>query len=201
MRDYTRRSATLAPEAAVELLNDYFDCLVPPIEAEGGEVLKYMGDGLLAIFREPEDDSGRAAQSALTAAVEPSRASKRRTARAVSGPITAGIALHHGEAAYGNVGSGARLDFTVIGPDVNLASRIAQLNKTIDEPLLMSKPFVDHLRGALSRWEPIRSMVWRSRCQFTGLAARKSRFPLAWTSALFVLCGFTATGATSPEKP
>ncbi len=149
MRDYTRRSATLAPEAAVELLNDYFDCLVPPIEAEGGEVLKYMGDGLLAIFREPEDDSGRAAQSALTAAVETLARLEAANGEGRFRPaITAGIALHHGEAAYGNVGSGARLDFTVIGPDVNLASRIAQLNKTIDEPLLMSKPFVDHLRGA-----------------------------------------------------
>src|SRR3954447_3941624 len=144
MRDYTRRSATLAPEAAVELLNDYFDCLVPPIEAEGGEVLKYMGDGLLAIFREPEDDSGRAAQSALTAAVETLARLEAANGEGRFRPaITAGIALHHGEAAYGNVGSGARLGFTVIGPDVNLGSRIAQLNKTIDEPLLMSKPFVD----------------------------------------------------------
>jgi len=63
-----------------------------------------------------------------------------------------GLALHHGEAAYGNVGSGARLDFTVIGPDVNLASRIAQLNKVLGEPLLMSQAFVDALPG---RSEPL----------------------------------------------
>ena len=62
-------------------------------------------------------------------------------------PINVGIALHHGDAAYGNVGSGQRLDFTVIGRDVNLASRIADLNKTLGEPLLMSKPFVEHLWG------------------------------------------------------
>ena len=61
--------------------------------------------------------------------------------------MTAGIALHHGEAAYGNVGSGQRLDFTVIGRDVNLASRIAHLNKTLGEPILMSKAFVEHLWG------------------------------------------------------
>ena len=70
MRDYTRITATLSPEEAVQLLNGYFDCLVPPIEAEGGEVLKYMGDGLLAIFREGEGDRGSAAQAALTAAVQ-----------------------------------------------------------------------------------------------------------------------------------
>jgi adenylate cyclase len=62
-----------------------------------------------------------------------------------------GLALHHGEAAYGNVGSGARLDFTVIGPDVNLASRIAQLNKVLGEPLLMSQAFVDVLPGRSER--------------------------------------------------
>jgi adenylate cyclase len=61
--------------------------------------------------------------------------------------ISAGIALHHGEAAYGNVGSGDRLDFTVIGPDINLASRIAQMNKVLGEPLLMSQAFVDVLPG------------------------------------------------------
>jgi len=120
---------------------------VPPIEAEGGEVLKYMGDGLLAIFREPEDD-GRAAQSALAAAVEAlARIEAANSEGRFQTAVAAGIALHHGEAAYGNVGSGARLDFTVIGPDVNLASRIAQLNRTLGEPLLMSKPFMNYLFG------------------------------------------------------
>jgi adenylate cyclase len=152
MRDYTRLTATLSPEAAVQLLNGYFDCLVPPIEAEGGEVLKYMGDGLLAIFRERGDDRGSAAQAALTAAIQ---ALAQLEAANGSGlfpsPISMGLALHHGEAAYGNVGSGARLDFTVIGPDVNLASRIAQLNKVLGEPLLMSQAFVDVLPGRSER--------------------------------------------------
>ncbi len=148
MRSYTRNSSSLSPEAAVELLNDYFDCLVPPIEDEGGEVLKYMGDGLLAIFRDRGDDTGGAAQSALTAA---QRGLARIAAANAEGrfplPVSAGMALHHGEAAYGNVGAGQRLDFTVIGRDVNLAGRIAKLNKTLGEPLLMSRPFVDHLWG------------------------------------------------------
>ncbi len=148
MRNYTRITSSITPEESVELLNAYFDCLVPPIEAEGGEVLKYMGDGLLAIFREQGDDLGGAAQAALDAATT---ALARIAAANLEGrfptPIDVGIALHHGEAAYGNVGSGERLDFTVIGRDVNLTSRIAQLNKALGEPLLMSKAFVEFLWG------------------------------------------------------
>lgn len=93
----------------MELLNAYFDCLVPPVESEGGEVLKYLGDGLLAIFRDRGDNLGGAVQGALTAAeqalrrIDDANALGRFPAR-----IAAGIALHHGEAAYGNVGSGAR---------------------------------------------------------------------------------------------
>ena len=151
MRDYTRLSAGRTPEGAVDLLNAFFDCLVPPIEREGGEVLKYLGDGLLAIFRESGDDLGGAAKSALTAAEAALAALTEANAVGRFGEgepaVDAGIALHHGEAAYGNVGSGTRLDFTVIGRDVNLASRLARLNRTLQEPLLMSKPFVDFLWG------------------------------------------------------
>lgn len=146
MRDYTQISANMTPEEAVDLLNIFFDCLVPAVEREGGEVLKYLGDGLLAIFRERGDDLGGAAKGALIAAR--SALSALDEANAIgrfAQPVVAGIALHHGEAAYGNVGSGARLDFTVIGRDVNLASRLARLNKVLGEPLLMSKPFVDFL--------------------------------------------------------
>jgi adenylate cyclase len=107
-----------------------------------------MGDGLLAIFRDRGDDTGGAAQSALTGR-DPGAdcASRPRTGRALRRADRRRHRAHHGEAAYGNVGSGSRLDFTVIGRDVNLASRIARLNKTLREPLLMSKPFVEHLWG------------------------------------------------------
>ena len=146
MRDYTRISADMTPEEAVTLLNIFFDCLVPSIEREGGEVLKYLGDGLLAIFREAGDDLGGAAKGALIAAQSALASLDEANAlHLFAVPVTAGIALHHGEAAYGNVGSGSRLDFTVIGRDVNLASRLSRLNRTLGEPLLMSKPFVDFL--------------------------------------------------------
>lgn len=148
MRSYTQISSMLQPEAAVELLNTFFDCLVPPIEAEGGEILKYLGDGLLAIFRDRGDDTGGTAQSALTAAISGLvKLAEANREGHFPVDVQAGIALHHGEAAYGNVGSGTRLDFTVIGRDVNLASRIAQMNKMLGEPLLMSRAFADHLWG------------------------------------------------------
>jgi adenylate cyclase len=146
MRNYAGISSMLPPEGAVELLNTYFDCIVPPVEAEGGEVLKYMGDGLLAIFRDLGDDTGGAAFSALTAAIQAvARVEAANGESRFPSPVAVGIALHHGEAAYGNVGSGERLDFTVIGRDVNLASRIANLNKVLGEPVLMSQAFVERL--------------------------------------------------------
>jgi len=148
MRSYTSITSALTPEEAVDLLNDYFDCLVPPIENEGGEVLKYLGDGLLAIFRDQGDDTGGTAQAALNAAIAGLvRLDEANRDGRFPVTIRAGVALHYGEAAYGNVGSGNRLDFTVIGRDVNLASRIAQLNKALGEPLLMSRDFANHLWG------------------------------------------------------
>ena len=148
MRSYTRTTADMSPESAVEMLNAFFDCLVPPIEQEGGEVLKYLGDGLLAIFRDRGDDTGGAAQAALSAAIGALvKLNEANQAGTFPTTIEVGIALHHGEAAYGNVGSGSRLDFTVIGPDVNLASRIARMNKVLGEPLLMSRAFANHLWG------------------------------------------------------
>jgi adenylate cyclase len=146
MRHYTRISSLLSPEETVALLNDYFDYLVPPIEALGGEVLKYMGDGLLAIFRDDGGDKGESAQKALQAARSIlHRVHEARVLGSSVYPVEVGISLHHGEAAYGNVGSGTRLDFTVISRDVNMASRVARLNKALHQPLLMTHTFAHRL--------------------------------------------------------
>ncbi len=146
MRSYTALTMRYPAEEVVTILNDYFDCLVPAIEEEGGEVLKYMGDGLLAIFRDRGDDTAAAAQGALTAARKAlGRLSDANTRGAFPEPIRAGIALHHGRAAYGNVGSGMRLDFTVVGRDVNIASRVGQLNRELDEPLIVTRAFADQV--------------------------------------------------------
>ena len=144
MRDSIGRTADLDAVAAVGVFNALFDCLVPPIESRQGEVLKYMGDGLLAIFRDgPDGDAADRALAAGQGALDALR--DRNMAHPEEPPIEAGVALHYGEAAYGNVGSGLRLDFTVIGKDVGLTSRIANLNRPLDQPVLMSRDFATRL--------------------------------------------------------
>ena len=152
LRDSTGHIAELSAVGAVGLLNDLFDALVPSIEGRGGEVLKYLGDGLLAIFRDGQDGFGGAADRALEAA-EASFAALAAFNRAHPDrrPMAIGVALHYGEIAYGNVGSGTRLDFTVIGRDVALASRIAAMNGPLNEPLLMSAAFAGHARRLAER--------------------------------------------------
>jgi len=145
MRGFTSLSMGLEAEQVTELLNRYYDCVVPHVEAQGGEVLKFIGDGVLAIFRSGVDVPAPGPR-ALAAA--------RASLNAVDdlevdgdGPpaFDVGIALHLGEAAYGNVGSGQRLDFTVIGKDVNIASRIADLCGRLERRLLISSAFRDAL--------------------------------------------------------
>lgn len=147
MRDSTGHTAEISAAQAVELFNLMFDRLVPPIESRHGEVLKYIGDGLLAIFRDDKTITCGAAGRALLAAQEALAAlAALNKSRPDKRPIEVGIALHYGEAAYGNVGSGQRLDFTVIGRDIGLASRIGGMNASLGEPLLMSEAFVARLR-------------------------------------------------------
>jgi adenylate cyclase len=146
MRDFTGLTSHLSEEAATALVNQYYDCIVPPIDERGGEVLKFMGDGILAIFRAGEDGDIEACMRAFAAA----RAGLLKVARhnvesEAAMRFEVGIALHFGNAAYGNVGSGARLDYTVIGRDVNLASRIADLCGRLDQRLLLSNAFQTRL--------------------------------------------------------
>jgi adenylate cyclase len=140
MRDFTRLTMNMTAEDTADLLNRYYDCVVPAVESHGGSVLKFVGDGILAIF--PDDANGP--QDACARALGAARESLTRL-KDVCGngkrPFEIGIALHHGTAAYGNVGSGERLDFTVVGRDVNFTDRIGRLNKVLGEPLLASQAF------------------------------------------------------------
>ena len=148
MRSYTRLTSTMGLEDATDLVNQYYDCVVPAVESRGGEILKFIGDGILAIFRAPEGRAAEACWRAYAAATAALTAVDERNAAPPGGvPFDVGIALHLGEVAYGNVGSGARLDYTVIGRDVNLGARIADLCGRLERQLLVSGEFAAQLRG------------------------------------------------------
>ncbi len=146
LRGFTALSTRLPVEETAELLNRFYDAVVPHIVAEGGEVLKFIGDAILAIFPAEPDGSRVAAQRALRAA-EASIASEVApvVVDGVPHSVHFGIGLHFGEAVYGNVGSGARLDFTAVGRDVNVLSRVSQLCSELSRPLLVSEAFVGAL--------------------------------------------------------
>lgn len=140
LRGFTNISTKFAPRETAEIINQYYDAVVPPIVERGGEVLKFIGDAVLAIFPvEPGDEDRAAVLSALGAARAALKANCCTYAAVDSTvPIQFGIAVHVGDAVLGNVGSGDRLDFTVIGRDVNVAARLASLCSTLSRDFLVS---------------------------------------------------------------
>lgn len=119
------------------LLNDYAEILVDAIEGRGGQVLKFMGDGILAIFQ--GDSDAQACEAALVAWIEASARCRRLGRHAAeTHPY---LALHAGEVLYGNIGGRARLDFTVLGPAVNEAARIAAMCRALGRDVVMSESF------------------------------------------------------------
>jgi adenylate cyclase len=151
LRGFTRITDS-APEQVIPLLNDYADAIVSVIHGHGGDVLKLIGDGILAIFT--ADDRERACTGALAAATAArSEVAALNLQRARDGlPVTdAYVDLHVGEVFYGNIGSIERLDFTVVGPAVNETSRIAAMCRSVDQPVLVSEAFakVDGMRERL----------------------------------------------------
>ncbi|WP_029007268.1 adenylate/guanylate cyclase domain-containing protein [Azospirillum halopraeferens] len=142
LRGFTRISDTAAPELVIPLLNDYADAVVNAVHGAGGQVLKFIGDGILAIF--PMEGTADACLAALSAAATArERVDAVNARRAADGlPVTRfSLALHQGTVFYGNVGSADRLDFTVIGPAVNEASRIAAMCRSLDQEVLLSSAF------------------------------------------------------------
>jgi len=150
---FTRISDRIGPEGMLALLNDYAEIQVEAIEGRGGHVLKFIGDGLLAIFPDGEG-AGAACAHALDAALEQRRGiaalNERRAAAEL--PVTdAHIALHVGELLYGNVGSPRRLDFTVLGPAVNETARIEALCASLEQPIIVSSAFAEAAGESRSR--------------------------------------------------
>ncbi|HET6621878.1 MAG TPA: adenylate/guanylate cyclase domain-containing protein [Dongiaceae bacterium] len=150
LRGFTELSDTLSNEDLIGLLNDYFGALVRAVEAQQGEVLKFIGDAMLAIYPLATASSGRrAAQRALASArAAQARIAEINLARRAAGQaiIQWGLALHIGDVHYGNIGGETRLDFTVIGPAVNLAARLQSLAARLGEGCVISNDFAALLR-------------------------------------------------------
>jgi adenylate cyclase len=144
LRGFTSLSESLPRDELIEMLNQYFGPMCDAVNANNGEVLKFIGDAMLAIFPiidNPAVACGHALSAALTAQNVLGRQNRLRLA-AGAPPIKYGIALHVGDVLYGNIGSETRLDFTVIGPAVNLTARIESLCRDLDRSLLLSADFV-----------------------------------------------------------
>lgn len=148
LRGFTALSDRLQPENVVDILNRYFDCQVPAILEQGGEVLKFMGDGLLAVFPVAEDEEdltavcGRVLEAARASrmAVEQLRWAGTDLAEE---QFRFGLALHVGKVLYGNIGGGDRVDFTCIGPAVNLAARLEKIAGKLSRTVVASSGFAD----------------------------------------------------------
>jgi adenylate cyclase len=145
LQGFTALSERSEGAALIDLLNDFFGAVGRAIDAHGGEILKFIGDAVMAIFPlEADADPRSACDAALAAAAEAAASlseTNRRRQQEGAPQIAYGMALHIGEVLYGNVGGTNRLDFTVIGPAVNLASRIEALTRPVARPLLLSAAF------------------------------------------------------------
>ena len=149
---FTRISDSASAATVLALLNDYAEAQVEEIEAHGGHVLKFIGDGILAIF--PHADTALACKHALDAAAglrDRIAALNQRRAAAGLAVTTAHVALHLGELLYGNLGSARRLDFTVLGPAVNEAARIEALCGSLEQPIIVSAAFAEAAGDARAR--------------------------------------------------
>ena len=142
LRGYTRISDTAEPEQIIPLLNDYAEAIISAVTDQGGDVLKLIGDGVLAIFRAGERQQACASAIAAAGAARAAILALNETRAAENLPTThMYLGLHVGEVFFGNIGSKNRLDFTVVGPAVNEVSRIAALCRSVEQKLLISSAF------------------------------------------------------------
>ena len=170
---FTRISDNMSAGNVLALLNDYAQVQIEAIEAHAGHVLKFIGDGLLAIF--PDDDTTKACARALDAAIEMrKRIAALNVKRAAAGlPVTdTHLALHVGELLYGNLGGPRRLDFTVLGSAVNEAARIEALCASLDQKVIVSWAFHEAAGDARAR------LVSLGRYAMKGIARPQELFTL-----------------------
>ena len=137
---FTQLAEQTAGDELIAMLNDYFAVAVRVIQDNGGNILKFMGDGMLTMFNLPEIEA--AAGAALMAATTLRReVDVLNLQRESDGLPTTGftLALHAGDILYGNIGAVNRLDFTVIGPAVNLTARLSGMHRTIGRNIIVSE--------------------------------------------------------------
>jgi len=147
LRDFTRISDNWPRDDVIDLLNDYFDAMSEPIARHGGEILKFIGDGLLAIFPLSQPSACASLLHAVAEARQAVAALNERNSGTCRAPLNDGIGVRVGDVMYGNIGSRSRLDFTVIGPAVNMASRLEALTKQLGRPVLLSRAFADFVES------------------------------------------------------
>ena len=150
LRGFTRYSEKRRPEAIVAELNAYLDAMVTVIRQHGGLVDKFIGDAIMAVFGAPDarpDDAARAIKTAAAMQRALVEHNKMRVARGRP-PFVHGVAVHHGDVVAGNIGNRERLQFTVIGQHVNLASRMESATKTVGAPVLISAAALEAARAS-----------------------------------------------------
>lgn len=143
VKNFTQLSNEQSGHEVVTLLNDTFDCLVPPVTARSGEILKFMGDGFFAIFPYKDDVSLVERTEAAIEAVQEGREALRQTER----DIGFRAALHCGTFHYGNIGGADRLDFTAIGPPVNYTARLLSAAARLECESIMSSALAKLVPG------------------------------------------------------
>ena len=147
IRGYTKRSEGLSPEQVIQFLNRYFDTAVGLIHANGGCVISFMGDGIMAVFGAPKplDNACRAAFDTAVAMLGFVKTLNVQFIAEGTEPIAIGIGLQFGDAVMGHVGSADRHDFTAIGDVTNVASRLETLTKEVGYRVVLSKLVADQL--------------------------------------------------------
>jgi adenylate cyclase len=150
LRDFTSLTRALDKTELLALLDEAFGVVVPPVVAQGGDVLKFVGDAVLAVFQAEESEASRRdavlrAFRAACAAAEGARAANRQRLASGKSPLVTGMSLHLGRVAYGNIGAPGRLDFTVIGSVVNLSIRLEGLCRDLRMPIVMSDEVASRL--------------------------------------------------------
>ena len=146
LRDFTKISDNWPRDDVIDLLNGYFDAMSEPVTRHGGEILKFIGDGMLAIFPLSQPSACANLLRAVSEARQAMVALNEKNSETGRAPLNYGIGIHVGDVMYGNIGSRARLDFTVIGPAVNMASRLETLTKQLGRKVLLSRAFADFVK-------------------------------------------------------